>query len=55
MKPTTQIINAARGGLIDEDALYEALANNIISGAAVDVSFVSSFFSESFETQRQRW
>ena len=37
MKPTTQIINAARGGLIDEDALYEALANNIISGAAVDV------------------
>lgn len=40
MKPTAYVINVARGGLIDEDALYEALANNVIAGAGLDV-FVS--------------
>ncbi|GAB2512999.1 phosphoglycerate dehydrogenase [Paramicrobacterium agarici] len=40
MKSSAFIINVARGGLIDEDALYDALANNTIAGAAVDV-FVS--------------
>lgn len=37
MKPTARIINCARGGLIDEDALYDALTNNKIAGAALDV------------------
>ncbi|MBS4221733.1 phosphoglycerate dehydrogenase [Lederbergia citrea] len=37
MKPNTFIINTARGGIIDEKALYEALQNKIIAGAAVDV------------------
>ncbi len=37
MKPTTRIINCARGGVIDEDALYEALKNGTIAGAALDV------------------
>lgn len=37
MKPNTYIINAARGELIDEDALYEALKNSMIAGAALDV------------------
>ncbi len=36
MKPSCLLINAARGGLIDEDALYEALKNGEIAGAALD-------------------
>ncbi|MEN9922894.1 MAG: hypothetical protein RIS09_408 [Actinomycetota bacterium] len=36
-KPNLHIINAARGGLIDEVALYEALASGQIAGAAIDV------------------
>ena len=40
MKPTAYVINVARGGLIDEDALFEALSNNVIAGAGLDV-FVS--------------
>lgn len=37
MKKTAVIVNTARGGLIDEDALYNALKNNEIWGAGVDV------------------
>jgi D-3-phosphoglycerate dehydrogenase len=37
MKPDVRIINVARGGLIDETALYEALAAGKIGGAAIDV------------------
>lgn len=37
MKPSARLINCARGGLIDEAALLEALTNNKISGAALDV------------------
>jgi D-3-phosphoglycerate dehydrogenase / 2-oxoglutarate reductase len=37
MKPTTRIINCSRGGVIDEDALVEAIANGQIAGAALDV------------------
>ena len=37
MKPTAYLINTARGGLINEVALAEALDNNIIAGAALDV------------------
>lgn len=36
-KPTLQIINVARGGIIDEEALVEALDNNQIQSAAIDV------------------
>lgn len=35
--PNGVVINTARGGLVDEDALYQALANNEIAGAALDV------------------
>lgn len=37
MKPTTRIINCARGGIIDEAALVEALKAGTIAGAAIDV------------------
>ncbi|MFA4983461.1 MAG: hydroxyacid dehydrogenase [Candidatus Micrarchaeia archaeon] len=37
MKPNAVIINTARGGLIDEDALYNALKEKKIAGAALDV------------------
>lgn len=37
VKPTLHIINAARGGLIDEAALYDALKSGKIAGAGIDV------------------
>jgi len=37
MKSTAILINTARGGLIDENALKDALVNNLIAGAAFDV------------------
>jgi len=37
MKPTGVLVNTARGGLIDEDALYDALKTNKIWGAGLDV------------------
>lgn len=37
MKPTTRIINAARGGLIDEEALVAAVNEGRLGGAAIDV------------------
>jgi D-3-phosphoglycerate dehydrogenase / 2-oxoglutarate reductase len=37
MKATAAIINTARGGLIDTDALVSALQRGVIAGAALDV------------------
>jgi len=37
MKPTSSLINLARGGIVDEPALVDALANGRIAGAALDV------------------
>ena len=37
MKRTALVINTARGGLIDEDALVQALTEGLIAGAGMDV------------------
>jgi D-3-phosphoglycerate dehydrogenase len=47
MKPSVRLINCARGGIINEDALYDALAEKRIAAAALDV-----FSSEPPENQR---
>lgn len=36
-KPQAFVLNAARGGVIDEDYLYDMLQSNKIAGAAIDV------------------
>ena len=37
LKPSAILINTARGGLVDEDALYVALKNKKLAGAGLDV------------------
>ena len=37
MKPTAYVINAARGNIVDEKDLNDALNENLIAGAALDV------------------
>lgn len=36
-KPTLRVINVARGGIVDEEALAEAIREGVIAGAALDV------------------
>jgi D-3-phosphoglycerate dehydrogenase len=42
MKNGVRIVNCARGGIIDENALYEALCSGKVAGAAVDVNVIAS-------------
>lgn len=37
VKPTVRIINAARGGIVDEQALYQAIIDGRVAGAGLDV------------------
>jgi D-3-phosphoglycerate dehydrogenase len=37
MKPGVRVVNCGRGGTLDEEALYDALASGKVSGAALDV------------------
>jgi D-3-phosphoglycerate dehydrogenase len=36
-KPNLRVINVARGGIVDEEALAEAISGGLIAGAALDV------------------
>ena len=38
MKSSAYLINVSRGGIIDETDLSDALNNNVIAGAGIDVS-----------------
>ena len=38
MKPTSTLVNIARGGTVDPDALYEALVAGVIAAAGLDVT-----------------
>jgi D-3-phosphoglycerate dehydrogenase / 2-oxoglutarate reductase len=46
MKPTARLLNVARGGIVDEQALADAVRDGVIAGAAVDV-FASEPTTES--------
>lgn len=37
LKPTARVINVARGGVVDESALFDALSEGRLAGAALDV------------------
>ncbi len=49
MKPTVRLINAARGGIIDPDALLEAINDGRVAGAALDV-----YLSEPPESEAEK-
>lgn len=47
MKPTALLINVSRGGLIDDEALVDALANKKIFGAGIDTHTVEPLGADS--------
>lgn len=49
MKSTSLLINASRGGVVDETVLFDLLSNNKIAGAAIDV-FSEEPYNGSFTT-----
>ena len=55
MKPTSIIINVARGGIIDESALAEALDKGYVSAAALDVFSVEPLRTSPLYDIRDRY
>ncbi len=53
VKPTVRFINCARGGVIDEEALYKAVEDGRVAGAAIDV-FVEEPATESILFKNDR-
>ena len=47
MKQGAYLVNVTRGGIIDEDALYTALANGQIAGAGLDVTEIEPLPADS--------
>lgn len=47
MKPSAYLINVARGGCVDQDALIEALRTGAIAGAGIDVTVEEPLAAES--------
>ncbi|UXR69312.1 MULTISPECIES: NAD(P)-dependent oxidoreductase [unclassified Staphylococcus] len=50
MKPTAYLVNAARGPIVHEEALLEALQNKTIEGAALDVYEFEPAFTEGLKS-----
>jgi D-3-phosphoglycerate dehydrogenase len=53
MKTGVQIVNCARGGIIDEEALYEAIVYGKVAGAALDVFEAEPFLDNKLLTLPQ--
>jgi len=52
MKPTAYIVNASRGGILDEDALLKAIQKGAIAGAGLDVFEVEPYTDNRFAEYR---